>query len=270
MKKKEVFAKVRFDIETKKTNAYFHADQDWSEHPEYQEMIKLGNYYEATFEEYLLCNNAQQCVIDGVLHACIEEESERLQKLKQAKKATFEKLNQAYYANAERCIINIPFNGRTEYLESLNMSSGVVGLRQALEKIQNDVALSASIDQILPLKYQGIGRMYYIYVSEFSRNYAIDVIIVKRSKRQELINFFQEAIAKYTLEYDNGGVDNYCDFFEEILSNGDVKFGFRQYKEQLDSLSTIEEVQAFTFKFTPLTFTLPEEWIEDVQYNNYD
>ena len=193
-----------------------------------------------------------------------------LQELKKAKKQKFEELYQAYYTNAERCIINIPFNGRTEYLELLNMSSGVVGLKQALGKIQNDVALSTAADQILPLEYQGIERMYYVYVSEFSSNYAIDVIIMKQSKRQELINFFQDAIIKYTLEYDNGKVDNYCDFFEETLLNGYVKFGFRRYKEQLDSLSTLKEVEDFTFEFTPLTFTLPEECIEDVQYNNYD
>ena len=78
MKKKEVFVKVRFDIETKKTNAYFHADEDWSKHGEYQEMIKLGNYYEATFEEYLLCNNAQQCVIDGVLQPFVEADDSKL------------------------------------------------------------------------------------------------------------------------------------------------------------------------------------------------
>lgn len=85
MKKKEVFAKVRFDIETKKTNAFFHADENWSDHAEYQEMIKLGNFYEATFEECLLCNNAQQCVIDGVLQPFVESDDVKLERAKELK-----------------------------------------------------------------------------------------------------------------------------------------------------------------------------------------
>lgn len=263
MKKKEVFAKVRFDIETKKTNAYFHTDENWSENAEYQEMITLGNFYEATLEEYLLCNNAQQCVIDGVLYACIEEGSEGLRKLKQAKKQKFEKLNKAYYANAEKLIINVPFNGRTEYLDLLDRTAGINGLKQALGKIQNDVALSEASDPLLPLEYQGIERMYYIYVTEFSRNLAMNIIVMKKSKRQELIEFFQNAITQYTVEYDNIESDVYVGNYARF-------FVYWKYKEQLDALATIEEVQAFTFEFTPLTLTLPEKCIEDVQYNDYD
>lgn len=92
MEKKEVFAKVRFDIETKKANAYFHADEDWSNHPEYPTMIKLGNFYEATFEEYLLCNNAQQCVIDGVLQPFVEADDVKLERAKALKSSELSRI----------------------------------------------------------------------------------------------------------------------------------------------------------------------------------
>ena len=185
-----------------------------------------------------------------------------------AKKQKFENLNKAYYANEEKLIINIPFNGRTEYLDLLDRTAGINGLKQALGKIENDVAISAAADQILPLKYQGIERMYYIYVTEFSRNYAMNVIIMKQSKRQELITFFQNAITQYTAEYElTLGVNLQSDVYARNYVNF---FPYWEYKEQLDALTTIEEVQAFTFEFTPLTLTLPEEYIEDVQYNDYD
>ena len=206
-------------------------------------------------------------IIDGQELADYIQQNE-LQELKKAKKQKFEELVKAYYVNTEKLIINITFNGRTEYLELLNRSSGLDGLKQALGKIQNDFALSEASDTILPLKYQGFGRMYYIYVSEFSRNYAMNVIIMKQSKRQELITFFQNAITQYTVEYESTfGSNVQTDVY---TSNYAKFFVYWEYKEQLDALTTIEEVQAFTFEFTPLTLTLPEECIEDVQYNNYD
>ena len=263
----KIIGKVRFDAQTKITNGNF-VNLNYSQNPEYIEMLKVGNFIDVTEEQYQFIrsnnnNGIEVCVIDGVLHACIEGDDERLQKLKKAKKQKFEELVKAYYANEEKLIINIPFNGRTEYLELLNRSAGINGLRQALGKIENDVALSAAADLLLPLKYQGIERMYYIYVTEFSRNRAIKVIIMKQSKRQELITFFQNAITQYTVEYDNIESDVYVGNYAKF-------FVYWEYKEQLDALTTIEEVQAFTFEFTPLTLTLPEEYIEDVQYNNYD
>ena len=205
-------------------------------------------------------------IIDGQELADYIQQNE-LQELKKAKKQKFEELVKAYYVNTEKLIINITFNGRTEYLELLNRSSGIDGLKQALGKIQNDVALSEASDPILPLKYQGIERMYYIYVPEFSRNYAMNVIIMKQSKRQELITFFQNAITQYTVEYESTFGNNVQ---TDVYTSNYVKFFvYWEYKEQLDALTTIEELQAFTFEFTPLTLTLPEEYIENVQYNDY-
>jgi len=97
MKKTEVFAKVRFDNETKRTNAYFHTDEDWSKNAEYQEMIKLGNFYEATFEEFLLCNNTQQCVIDGVLQLFVEADDVKLER---ARKVKLSELKSFYSKNS--------------------------------------------------------------------------------------------------------------------------------------------------------------------------
>lgn len=263
----KIIGKVRFNSETKITNGNFIYD-NYSQNPEYIKMLTDGNFIDVTEEQYQFIrsnndNGIDVCVIDGVLHACIEGYDERLQKLKQAKNKKSKELEAAYYANEEKLIINIPFNGRTEYLDLLDRTAGINGLKQALGKIENDVALSEASDLILPLKYQGIERMYYIYVTEFSRNRAIKVIIMKQSKRQELITFFQNAITQYTVEYDNIESDVYVGNYAKF-------FVYWEYREQLDALTTIEEVQAFTFEFTPLTLTLPEEYIEDVQYNNYD
>jgi hypothetical protein len=197
--------------------------------------------------------------------------------LKKAKMDKFKELQLAYYANIQILLINITFNGRTEYLELTNQSFGIRGLQQAKYKIENDIAFSETSDLEIPLEYQGIERMYYIYVTEFSRNNAIDVIVMNQSKKQELIDFFTNAIAIYTLEYDdkldsdgnNISVKNYVNFFEQTKPDGSKIPGFRKYKEQLDALTTIEEVKNFTFEFLPLTITMPEEYIQDVQYNDY-
>ena len=124
MKKKEVFTKVRFDIETKKTNAYFHADEDWSKHGEYQEMIKLGNYYEATFEEYLLCNNAQQCVIDGVLQPFVEADDV---KLKMARAVKLSELK-SFYSSNENWEFTIKHTGNIKpALQPLVLQQNTIG-----------------------------------------------------------------------------------------------------------------------------------------------
>lgn len=124
MKKKEVFAKVRFDIETKKTNAYFHTDEDWSKHPEYQAMIKLGNFYEATLEEYLLCNNAQQCVIDGVLQPFVEADDV---KIKRAREVKLSKLK-SFYSSNENWEITIKHTGSIKpALQPLVLQQNIIG-----------------------------------------------------------------------------------------------------------------------------------------------
>jgi hypothetical protein len=180
-----------------------------------------------------------------------------LTNLKKARARKFEEISNAYYANLEFCLINVTFNGRTEYLELTNKAGGLAGMRQALQKIQDDVAFSAKADLILPPKYQGIERMYYIYVTEFSRLGKMDVIIMKQSKKQALINFWEDAIQKYEGTYQGGEIEAYTNFFN-----------FREYKESLDTLTTIEEIQNFSFPFTPLTLIFPEDCIEDVIYND--
>jgi len=231
-------------------------------------MLQVGNFIEVTQEQYDFIsehnnNGFEVCIINDELVKCEEDPSVTLTKLKKARAKKFNEIASAYYQNAEICLINVTFNGRTEYLELTNKEAGLKGMRQALQKIKDDVAFSVAVDPMLPPKYQGIERMYYIYVTEFSRNRAIKVIIMKQSKRQELITFFQNAITQYTVEYDNIESDVYVGNYAKF-------FVYWEYREQLDALTTIEEVQAFTFEFTPLTLTLPEEYIEDVQYNNYD
>lgn len=124
MEKKEVFAKVRFDIETKKANAYFHADEDWSKHPEYQAMIKLGNFYEATLEEYLLCNNSQQCVIDGVLQLFVEADSVKLERAKEVKLSELKR----FYSSDENWKITIKHTGSIKpALQPLVLQQNTIG-----------------------------------------------------------------------------------------------------------------------------------------------
>lgn len=122
--KKKVFTKVRFDIETKKTNAYFHADEDWSEHPEYPTMIKLGNFYEATFEEFLLCNNSQQCVIDGVLQPFVEADDSTL---KMARAVKLSKLK-SFYSSNENWEFTIKHTGNIKpALQPLVLQQNTIG-----------------------------------------------------------------------------------------------------------------------------------------------
>lgn len=257
----EIIGQVRFNPQTKITNGNF-VYGEYSQNAEYIEMLQVGNFIDVTEEQYNLLrsyndNGTDVCVIDGVLVPCIEDPSVTLTKLKKARARKFEEISNAYYANLQICLINVTFNGRTEYLELTNKAGGLAGMRQALQKIQEDVTFSVEADAILPSKYQGIERMYYIYVTEFSRLGKMDVIIMKQSKKQALINFWEDAIQKYEGTYQGGEIEAYTNFFN-----------FREYKESLDTLTTIEEIQNFSFPFTPLTLIFPEDCIEDVIYND--
>ena len=259
----QIIGKVRFEPQTKKINSgLFPSNTDYSQNSDYIAMLEAGNCIDITQEQYEFIfdhnnNGFDVCVIDGVLVSCLEDPSVTLTKLKKARARKFEEISNAYYANLEVCLINVTFNGRTEYLELNNKAGGLAGMRQALQKIKEDVTFSVEADAILPSKYQGIERMYYIYVTEFSRLGKMDVIIMKQSKKQALINFWEEAMQKYEGTYEGGEIEAYTNFFN-----------FREYKESLDTLTTIEEIQNFSSGFTPLTLTFPEDCIEDVIYND--
>jgi hypothetical protein len=266
---------VRFNPQTKITNGNF-VNGDYSQNSEYITMLEDGNFIEVTQEQYDFIsehnnNGFEVCIINDELVKCEEDPSVTLTKLKKARAKKFNEIASAYYQNAEICLINVTFNGRTEYLELTNKEAGLKGMRQALQKIKDDVAFSVAVDPMLPPKYQGIERMYYIYVTEFTQLGKMDSIIMKKSKKQLLINFWEDAIQKYEGTYQNGEKEVYVDFFYEnyVPNNPSLtKLGFYEYKKQLDTLTTIQEVKNFSFEFTPLTLIFPEDCIVDVIYNN--
>jgi hypothetical protein len=92
MQQKIIYAKMRFDIITTITNVPFFAEKDYSSNIEYQEMIALGNYYEATYEEYVMCFTKTMCVKDGVLQEYIVPDSVLLANAKQRKLAKVDEL----------------------------------------------------------------------------------------------------------------------------------------------------------------------------------
>lgn len=271
----EIIGKVRFNPQTKITNGNF-VNGDYSQNSEYITMLEDGNFIEVTQEQYDFIsehnnNGFEVCIINDELVKCEEDPSITLTKLKKARADKFNEMATAYYQNAEICLINVTFNGRTEYLELTNKEAGLRGMRQALQKIKDDVVFSATVDPMLPQKYQGIEKMYYIYVTEFTRLGKMDSIIMKQSKKQALINFWEDAIQKYEGTYQNGEKEVYVDFFYEnyVPNNPSLtKLGFYEYKKQLDILTTIQEVQNFSFEFTPLTLVFPEDCIVDVIYND--
>ena len=271
----EIIGKVRFDQQTKIINGSF-VYGNYSQNSEYIEMLEVGNFIDVTEEEHNFIfyhnnNGFDVCIMNDELVKCVEDPSIALTKLKKARARKFEEISNAYYANLELCLINVTFNGRTECLELTNKVDGLAGMRQALQKIKEDATFSATVDPMLPPKYQGIERMYYIYVTEFSQLGKMDVIIMKQSKKQKLIQFWENAIQQYEGTYQGSEKDVYIKFFLEKYDKNVpslTKNGFRAYKELLDTLTTIEEIQNFSFEFTPLTLVLPEDCIENVIYND--
>jgi len=86
MIKEQVFAKIRFDKETKIINAYFHCNENWGNRSDYQEMIKEGNFFEASKEQYFLCVSGKEyCYIDGKIQECVIPETVKLEKAKAKK-----------------------------------------------------------------------------------------------------------------------------------------------------------------------------------------
>jgi hypothetical protein len=86
MIKEQAFAKIKFDKETKIINQYFHCDENWDHHSDYQEMIKEGNFFEASKEQYFLCVSGKQfCYIDGKIQEYVIPETVKLEKAKAKK-----------------------------------------------------------------------------------------------------------------------------------------------------------------------------------------
>jgi len=93
MIKERAFAKIRFDKETKIINAYFHCDQKWDHHSYYQEMIKEGNFFEASEQEYFLCVSGKRfCYIDGKIQEYVEHLEVKLENAKALKSSELQKV----------------------------------------------------------------------------------------------------------------------------------------------------------------------------------
>jgi len=93
MIKKQAFAKMRFDKETKIINAPFHCDENWDKNILYQEMIKEGNFFEASEEEYFLCFSGKQfCYIDGKIQEYVDPLEVKLESARALKSSELQKV----------------------------------------------------------------------------------------------------------------------------------------------------------------------------------
>jgi len=86
---KNIIGKVRFDAQTKITNGNF-VNLNYSQNPEYIEMIKVGNFIDVTEEQYQFIrsnnnNGIEVCVIDGKLQVYVTPEAVKLEQAKARK-----------------------------------------------------------------------------------------------------------------------------------------------------------------------------------------
>lgn len=84
-----IIGKVRFDAQTKITNGNFVSD-NYSNNPEYIEMLKVGNFIDVTEEQYQFIrsnndNGIDVCVIDGKLQVYVIPDDIKLEKAKARK-----------------------------------------------------------------------------------------------------------------------------------------------------------------------------------------
>lgn len=225
---------------------------------EYNQVVASGNYIDVDRDTWALCVEKQMCVIDGILQEYVKSEEENIQELKLAKKNKIMQLcTQAYKANSI-VIVEFIFNGKKDILTFSTRATATEGITRQLYKIEHCESFSAIVDPLIPGVYRGIARMFWAYVEEFSVDYKVNSIIFKQSKRQELITFFKQKLFEISTQY----VDNplfYISYMYDRLLNGDA----------IKALETIEKVNAYTYTPSPLKITIPEEYIENVIYNDW-
>ena len=95
----KIIGKVRFNSETKITNGNF-ASGDYSQNPEYIQMLKNKNFIEVTEEQYQFIrskndNGIEVCVIDGNIQEYAVAETVKLQNAKQEKLSEIDKFKKA-------------------------------------------------------------------------------------------------------------------------------------------------------------------------------
>lgn len=258
----EIYGKVRYDVDTKIINSSAYTP-DMENFPEYQEMLLAGNYIDVTYDEFLdlttkIQNGIIMCVIDGVLQEYQKTPEELAVELRAAKYRKRMQLIANHYAVSEIVTIEIPFQGRTEYVQFTSRTIALQGIQRQLYRIEHDVEFSTAVDPFMSPEYQGLDRMYYSYLTEFSINNAIDNIIFKQSKKAELISFFNNLQSQLSTEYSNGNTAYYINYKYRLEAEAELK-----------ALTTIEEVNAFTWSFAPFLAVCPEEYIENIIYNDY-
>ena len=84
-----IIGKVRLDAQTKITNGNFDYD-NYSQNPEYIEMLKVGNFIDVTEEQFQFIrsnndNGTDVCVINGKLQVYVTPDSIKLEKAKAMK-----------------------------------------------------------------------------------------------------------------------------------------------------------------------------------------
>jgi len=95
----KIIGKVRFDAQTKIINGNF-VYLDYSQNPEYIQMLKNKNFIEVTEEQYQFIrskndNGIEVCVIDGNIQEYAVAETVKLQNAKQEKLSEIDKFKKA-------------------------------------------------------------------------------------------------------------------------------------------------------------------------------
>jgi hypothetical protein len=125
MIKEQAFAKIRFDKETKIINRFFHCNENWDNNNDYQAMIKEGNFFEASEQEYFLCVSGKEfCYIDGKIQEYIEHLEVKLESSKTLKKSELKKV----YANDDTWKFTIIYEPvQTPALLPLVLQNNIIG-----------------------------------------------------------------------------------------------------------------------------------------------
>lgn len=176
-----IIGKVRFDAQTKITNGNF-VNLNYSQNPEYIEMLKVGNFIDVTEEQYQFIrsnnnNGIEVCVIDGKLQVCVMPDSIKLAKLKQGKLGQIETL--------KKSILYAPLKYKTFILTASERAQNniVASLVVPFEKIK---WLDAS-GNVIELSFNEFKEIRNIIAERTFLCYETEAILIKQVSTSEKV-----------------------------------------------------------------------------------
>jgi len=152
---------------------------------------------------------------------------------------------------------NFNFNGKDYYFEIHGIKNAQQGINEAITKIQEDTTMQPIVDSLLPPEYQGMEKMYTIYVAPFSK-WKINHIIFKQSKKNEIIQMFQDWEVAINKKYTEKSDYSYYRYY---LENLDI------HQQTIWGLSSIKDVDNYKYSFNTLQLSAPNGLIENVTFN---